>query len=308
MTWTLLAIRELGDGMDGVRYPVPTSDRNGIVLDDWDGCCAPVVTATRIELQELVGDSTKPETILRAESVKVSIYITESRVAIACSKYDKGGGWVGGATALAFNAVSKARAAIRSQGKCLVGQVRYPWLSAVGFSPKTGWLSDETLRLVAVERSGGVETKYLLDLTLPKSISAEKMAREIAQRAARFRLARTSMDSEKERARMEALLDPPVLQPDKGRFALWSFGTYYFARESTAFGDVDGSGTHDAGGHVAPLAELPPPEPSQRIAPAAPTGPGGLIPIADAVPADAVAVPGWGSTGAPAQEVPWWQS
>ena len=45
------------------------------------------------------------------------------------------------------NAISKARAAIRSRGKMLVGQVRYPWIQTVGSSPKDGWASEEKLIL-----------------------------------------------------------------------------------------------------------------------------------------------------------------
>lgn len=238
MTWTMMAIRELADGGDAVLYPKPTSERNGIVFDEWDGQCAHPITATQVRLQQSDARSGDLETILKAESVKLSLYITESRIAVACTKYDKGGGWFGGVGALALNAVSKARAAIRSQGKSLVGHVRYPWLRAVAFSPKTGWLSDEMLRLLTVDRTGGVDTKYLLDLTLPKSVSSEKVAREIVQRAARFRLARTSFESAEERSGVEAMLDPPPRHADKKSMSVWTFKSSYSVRESTAFGDL----------------------------------------------------------------------
>ena len=264
MTWTMLAIRQLNDGADGVLYPKPTGERNGIVLDEWDGQCAHPITATRIELKELVAGSGKSKTILKAESVKVAVYITESRVAFACSKYDKGGGWIGGVTAVALNAASKARAAIRSQGKSLVGHVRYPWIDSVGFSPKTGWLSEEKLRVVAADKTDGVKTTYLLDLTLPKSISAEKVAREITQRAAQFRLARTSFDSAEEREAVEALVDPPQRRADNKSMGMWSFPTYFFARPSTAFGNIENTGS--AGVVGAPALEPVDAPPSTEVA------------------------------------------
>ena len=84
--------------------------------------------------------------MLRVRKVRIDFFITDARLAVACSKYDKGGGWVGGAAAMiVFNAVSKARAAIRSHGKMLAGQVRYPWLRWVASTPKTGFTSDERL-------------------------------------------------------------------------------------------------------------------------------------------------------------------
>lgn len=184
MSWSMLTVRENEDDGDGVLYPLPTLDVNGILLDGDDGECAPLITATTVHLQERGQQGRKNATLLKAAEIKASINITDARVAIACTKYDKGGGWIGGPTALAANAVSKARAAVRRRGKSLVGHIRYPWLWSVGYIEKTGWLSDEQLRLVAIDKTGSEKRILLLDLTLPKSTSAEKVAREIVQRAA----------------------------------------------------------------------------------------------------------------------------
>lgn len=243
MVWELLSIREPGamgeehDDADSVLYPVPNGTTNGIKLDDTDGNCAPPVTATTIELLELAANGKKNDTLLKAEGIKASIYITDSRIAVACTNYDKGGGWGEDLTGIALNAVSKVRAAVRRRGTILVGHIRYPWLRSSGYIEKTGWLSDEQLRFVATAKNKSEHT-YLLDMTLPKSTSAENIAREVTRRAARYRLAHTRMESEEERAAVEDLLEPPGLEHDKGRFATWRFPTYFFVRGSTAFGDV----------------------------------------------------------------------
>lgn len=68
------------------------------------------------------------------------VTITNQRLVMVASKYDKGGGW-DSESILAFgvlNAASKIRAKVRSRGKALVAQVRWPWLVGMRYRPKTG--------------------------------------------------------------------------------------------------------------------------------------------------------------------------
>lgn len=236
MTWTLLRIAEIGSDGDGLLYPVPSGATNGVIHDSADGSCAPPVSFTTIELKEhFPGGGT--ETLLKASEIKGSLHITDSRLVVACSKYDKGGGWVGGVSSLAFDAVSKARAALRSRGTSLVGHIRYPWLASAGYIRKTGWLSDEVVRFVSYEKAGSEEIVYLLDLKLPKTTSAQKVAREVTQRAALYRLDHTKVEDD-DHPDIEALLHPPALPERKNRFSAWKFTTSFYPRASTAFGDL----------------------------------------------------------------------
>ncbi len=181
----------------GLLFPIPGAQKNTVVFEPRDGESIQSLTANALEFK--VGNST----MLRVRKVRIDFFITDARLAVACSKYDKGGGWVGGATAMVvFNAVSKARAALRSRGRMLAGQVRYPWLRWVASTPKTGFTSDETLILHCAAEDG---TAMTLTLTLPKNIEASRVAAEIADRAARYRLSSEELDAES-RAGIEAHL------------------------------------------------------------------------------------------------------
>jgi hypothetical protein len=172
----------------GLLFPIPGAQKNTVVFESRDGEAIESLTAKALEFK--VGNRTR----LRVRKVRVDIFITDARVVVACSKYDKGGGWVGGATAMVvFNAVSKARAAVRSRGKMLVGQVRYPWLRWVAGVPKSGFGGEESLMLQCAAEDG---SSMLLKLSLPKNIDAVRVAAEIADRAARYRLASEEFDGE----------------------------------------------------------------------------------------------------------------
>jgi hypothetical protein len=181
----------------GLIFPVPGAQKNTVIFEPRDGEAIESLTAKTLDFK--VGN----RTMLRVRKVRIDVFITDARFVIACSNYDKGGGWVGGATAMVvFNTVSKARAALRSRGKMLAGQARYPWLRWVASSPKTGFASEETLMLQCAAENG---TAMTLTLTLPKNIEASRVAAEIAHRAARYRLASEHLDAQA-RAGIEAHL------------------------------------------------------------------------------------------------------
>jgi hypothetical protein len=191
----------------GLLFPVPGVEKNTIVMDDRDGSNVQRLTASEVIFK--VGAATK----FKDRKVKIDLFVTDARFALACSSYDKGGGhtFFGGGGALVFNvgvnSVSKVRAKMRSRGKMLVGQVRYPWLCRVGSSPKTGFGSHEKLYFETSVKGGGTTT---LTLYLPSNVSAAQVAAEVARRAARFRLATKNPGGEL-RQTLEALTSVKAL-------------------------------------------------------------------------------------------------
>jgi hypothetical protein len=173
----------------GLLVPVPALEKNTIVMEDRDGS-----NVQRLSANEVM--------------FKIDLFITDARFALACSSYDKGGGhtFLGGGGALfldvAVNSVSKVRAKMRSRGKMLVGQVRYPWLRRVGSTPKTGFGTREKLYLETSVKGGGTTT---LTLWLPNNVSAAQVAAEVARRAAGYRLATKDPDGDL-RQTLEALI------------------------------------------------------------------------------------------------------
>ena len=234
MAWTMLTIRECDDGGDGVLYPLPNGEVNGIHHEQGDGLSPQTVIATDLELKTLRGD--KRELQFKSLGIKAEMRITDCRVTVACSKYDKGGGWIGGGTALVFNGVSKARAAIRRRGKSVVGHVRYPWLSSVLYSPKMGIGDSEQLLVTCKQRVGGEVVQECLYVNFPKTTSAELVAKEIVRRAAAYRLATSADLDADQREQITSLLNPPPKTPEKGMLVGWVFPTSKAVSEATAYG------------------------------------------------------------------------
>src|ERR1700726_1217422 len=107
MDYTILTIRT-PDEDDARLYPSVT-EGGTVALEQWDG--EPLrITGSGLSVEELVAGGWK--TRMRLKDVKLEILITDSRFAVSCRKFDKGGGWwgigAGGAAfALAANGVSK---------------------------------------------------------------------------------------------------------------------------------------------------------------------------------------------------------
>lgn len=253
MSFNVLTIRSGLDTGDDALYPT-VSDASGpanITLDARDGHQVMNVVATAVRVLETGPAGLK--TLVKMQEVKIDVYVTDSRLALACQKYDKGGGWVGfGAggllVAVTANAVSKARAASRSRGKVLVGHVRYPWLKSVGASSKSGFASSEAIRLEYSEKHSGGRVCKLVELTFPKNIDATLVAQEITRRAAVYRLANYPGMPPEEKAKFASLSeDPPRLAPPPKKFTFVQIPTYYHASAATAFPRPQHSGESEPG-------------------------------------------------------------
>ena len=136
MTYNILGVRD-NDAGDDQFYPIPGEQKDSVQRAEHDGEVWGPITVGELAVHE-VRSGGGPQRLLRIEDIKAAVRITDSRVTVACSKFAKGGGWTGFgaggiAVALTANAVSKARASRRRQGKMLVGQVAYPWLLSIGF-------------------------------------------------------------------------------------------------------------------------------------------------------------------------------
>jgi hypothetical protein len=240
VSFEVLTIRD-SEFDDPTMYPVLGSRENLIEFDGFDGDDWQHFVATELKVHELRGG--KLVTHVHDADIKAEVFITEGRVAVACEKYDKGGGWRGTSLTgmVALNAISHARAAVRRHGKMLVGHVRYPWLKAVGFTSKAGWATHEAIRLSLAEQVGGAERPLFLDITLPKGLDGRELARAVTRRCALYRLQHETL-TESARLGFEALLDPPELEPIPKTFVFQAMPNYYFASPQTAYPKA-----HDAG-------------------------------------------------------------
>jgi hypothetical protein len=255
------AVDDLGEM--GLIFPVPGEQKNTVLLEPRDGDSTQRITAKALDFK------INSKTALSVKKVRIDLFLTDARFAIACSKYDKGGGWVGGATGMiVFNTVSKARAALRSRGKMLAGQVRYPWLQWVGSSPKKGWASEEVLVMQCADEDGDT---LRLALTLPKNVEAARVAAEIADRAARYRLASEELDAEA-RTAIEAHVDSQSRLVLDGETKAYEFAAARPVGEHSA--RLAPEGELVAPALDLPVAPEPPPEPEPAAAELEATPPG----------------------------------
>ena len=234
MSFNVMAVRT-GEAEDGRMYPVLGDERSLVELEPSDGDQNTTVVATSISVRHLDGSNLRA--ILNLTDIKAEVTITDARIIVACEKYTKGGGWIGFggagiAVALAANAVSKARAAHRRKGKVLVGHVRYPWLRTVGFSAKTGWGTNESLRIGLAD---GTKRSLYLDLRLPRDIEAAAVAQAIARRTADYRLRfETDGMSDEHQAGYRDLSQAQRLSAVPKKFVFYTMPTFRYAIPGTA--------------------------------------------------------------------------
>lgn len=190
MTYSIVTIRERDSGDDAL-YPTVNLDATAAELSREDGR-PDRLTAKTIEIFGLGGKN--HEQILNLDEIKADVLVTDARVVVSCKKYDKGGGWrgmgIGGVALMAVaNSVSKARAAGRRRGNCLVAHIRYPWLAEVGYLSKAKMFGrTEQIRMLVADGTSGTQKLMALDLTFGIDVSARKVAGEILERAAKYRL------------------------------------------------------------------------------------------------------------------------
>ena len=180
----LFGIRDIVDGVDAREYglfcavPSPTAP-DDVLREPLDGDNILTNGLSRFTIRP-TGD--KKEAVIDVDRISGRVLITNSRVAVACSKFDKSGDWTS-LTGLA----GKAMAARRGKGKMLVSHVRYPWLAGVYARNRDGLGSSEMIRLV-VDMSSSAKVRFLINLHLPKHTDAVSLASKIIRRASSFRL------------------------------------------------------------------------------------------------------------------------
>lgn len=217
MVYNPLAVTEPGDPKS-FAYP-SISQQLHLVWEELDGDIIGPIHASSAEVHIYDSGSNRFRKIISVEEVRIDCYVTDSRFAMVCANYDKGGGWVGGGAALFLNAGSKLLAAGRSHGKALAGHLRYPWLDSILFQPRQGVLTSETLRLAFNSEGSAMYLQLILD----KTTDTAALAHELMNRTVAYRQADTHPLDDDENAAFNALLEAghaPL--PDKGTMSAYN--------------------------------------------------------------------------------------
>lgn len=213
------------DETPSFAYPSITPELT-LVMDGSDGDIIGPIHANAAAVAQFDQKRQKMVNVASVQEVKIDVYITEARVVLICKKYDKGGGWVGGPAAIAFNAGSKILAANRRRGKALTAQLRYPWIDKLLFQPKRGFRGVEAIKFAF--KSEGIS--MTLQIQLDKSTDSGPMAYEIVRRLVAYRLADTDDKSPEELKAFHALLDAGQAEtPPQGQMGKYVIPTSYGA-------------------------------------------------------------------------------
>src|SRR6478609_2958218 len=253
---------ELDPGEHGLMVPLPGAERDAVVLEDRDGADVTTLRCKAVTMQ--TNGEKKP--FMRVGDVSAQLYVTDCRLAFACSKFDKGGGWVGGATAMVvMNAGSKLLAARRRRGKMLVGHIRYPWIQSVFAQNHITLRHAEMLRIVVKLPGDASWTK--VEFELPKDLDATALAAEIIRRSARFRLSHEPELSDEEKSHFAELasLDRIVWDRESGKLAGRSFKTHWPVAEKSSRIGIGAAPAAVVTESIAPAVEpQPTPEPEPQ--------------------------------------------
>lgn len=184
---------EYGYHDDPFRY-INSDDTGLIVFDPWDGVHIHRYFADGIHLYKRPQRGEPAYEVLYYEHTPVEFVVTDSRVMLRierfleCRHEDD-----------TMAAVESERhwniPAYRRDEMVLMGMIRYEWLSQVSYRSKTGFMTNETVRLYYKDEQRAL---WHLDIVFRREADAGFIANEILRRACAYRLAMTDEKDDKE--------------------------------------------------------------------------------------------------------------
>jgi hypothetical protein len=227
MTYNVLAVCENGEE----NFPIyPTLNDDLLVMGEpLDGGFGETIQVSRVTVRRKVGNSY--QTVMQTKDLSFQVWVTASRVVFYCKKFEKGGGWVGFglgglAVAIVANSVSAAVAANRRKGKALIGNIRYPWVSSVMFSPRSGYGSENDVRIAYVDGTEDSRPDCDITFSIERHRDANLLARHIADRVIAYRYSSGEEMDADVLARFETLRTSGLAAvPAKGRLSSYKIPT-----------------------------------------------------------------------------------
>lgn len=227
MTYNALAVVQVGDAPD-VLHP-SINDALQIIPELADGPLDTPFQVSMVSVRRKVGNAWVSQT--RTQDISFQMWVTGSRVLLYCRNFDKGGGWTGWglgglAVAVTANAISKGMAANRRKGKALVGNIRYPWITRVSFSPRNGFGTRETVELEYMDGTDPTKPACSVTIHLDNRTDANRVARHIVDKIIAYRYANGETLNDDELAKFENLRTSGLLAtPDKGFMSVYNLPT-----------------------------------------------------------------------------------
>lgn len=184
-----IIIQQIGDQEQPYAYA--TSDSNGKTVEDkFDHGMSHSAVASEIIVYRQGQNEGRFTEVLHDTAVEVTMTVTDCRVIYRCDQYDKGRKWSGGVSAVALNAIERARANKRSAGKVLLGHIRYEWITEIQYlnKYKDGFF-DSDIFMVNIVYQNSNKTTYVVKTLFNKGMDTCFIANEILHAASKYRLA-----------------------------------------------------------------------------------------------------------------------
>lgn len=215
MAYTFAAISKLADTDDQTWYPRLVEKDGRFEAESGET----VLTSFEASGMTIWRGGVKPkDRIFSVGKVKIAITVTDTRIVAVCRKFDKGGGWYGDPVSMiVLNGLSKARAAVRSHGRFLVGQMRLRWIARAGYQARQGWRGRNAVRLVATDED---KTPAIVEFSLPSGADPRTMAMAIVDAAAVVHRGEPQRLSDEQLALLQAGLELPEYEPRSDSLAM----------------------------------------------------------------------------------------
>jgi len=169
----------------------------------------------------------------RTSEVPIRLTLSSTRLLLTCDKFERGGGWRSPSPGmmLAANAISKARAASRTRGRVLVGQMRLRWIARLGYQERHNRKSANTVRLVAQDASG---PSVLVEITLDKHTSPHAFTQAVLDAAVAVHQGEPRRLTAEQQDAL-ASLSLPRFEPASGQLAIVDIPAALVVARETAF-------------------------------------------------------------------------
>lgn len=194
--WPVMAPPDGDDGMLITREPADGEDVTAIPIQDFS----------------LLWVADANERTLAQGDAQGHLYVTASRVALACKNYKKSLKMGTDVVRLGLTTTLSGKAYHRLRGRdsILAGHVRYEWLASVSACPERGQ-SGAKMRFGCKAGLPWSSRKLVLEVTPSAPVAAMEGAAEVIRRAARFKLAGNIEDDTREE--LATLTQLPLLEP-----------------------------------------------------------------------------------------------
>ena len=168
----VLTIRSAGMTAQPALYPLLGPNRGEVIAwepeDEGEALTKRLFRASGVTVSQITNGAERP--ILSLRRLKINVYVTAGRLALACERYKTADALevTGTGTGLSARGVTSARANRRLQGSAIVGHIRYPWMRSVSPRPRN-WRFGRDMLIIEFAVSPQMPMLLRLDLRLPAS-------------------------------------------------------------------------------------------------------------------------------------------